>query len=1190
MKIRETFDKSKDINRRIEKVITYAASDPKRLASEISEYVVTERIESNFNELLDKMSSSMDSGTVNEIGVWVSGFYGSGKSSFSKYLAFALDNEKQIDGTPFVDLLSNQLQQKPTRQLLNKLASNFPAAVVPIDLATDQIAGATMEEISTVIYYNTLSHIGYSSAEKKVAYLELRLDRDGKYEEFKKAAQEILDAPWSEAQNDPMAGLSVASQLAPVFYPKLFKDEESFQNLNIEEVTSEKDRVESMLEILKKKTGKKYVIFVLDEVGNYVASRKNLITNLEGLAKNLKEVGKSKAWIIATAQQTLTEDNPRAQLNSPQLYQLEARFPIQIDLEAEDIKEICIRRLLGKSTSGESQIGELFDAHGQKLRLSTKLEDTSYYDSDFDKTTFVNLYPFLPHHFQILLELLGRLAKSSGGIGLRSAIKIIQDVLIDKTSLGEGGIALADQEIGTLANTVTLYDGLRKEVERSFRAVVNSVSKTETSFGKDSTHAQVAKSIAILQILDNLPATQKNIAALMQPSVTDDSLFDQVGDALREIIAEQAIPLSLKDNQYRFLSDAILSIEQERRMVTVPESERKNALNGQIRELFTPKPTASIDGERRVPSGLRTLIGSSNSPLEGEREAAHFVLSLVEPADYDAQIEQLLNDSCQRANDRFIYVVAKKPQGLDEKIIDAKQCEKTHRTHRHSIEPDVRDFAESLNQNASNVLNEVLRSMKSSLANGSFIFRGQRTAVSERDTEFNPACQKELKEAAEVILEKYKLAPVRVGSEQPESFLRADLHQMTSRLDPLGLIKQESGSPIVKTEDSALSEIVEFLESRGDQLGKSLLDHFSEPPYGWAKDTTRYLVAALIHAGLLKFRVSGEETFVQGDLACSGIKTNQIFNKTGVGLRETKPDPEALLRARQRLIDLTGDQVMPSEKSISTSVMAHFPDLQTEYNSLDGDLRELGLSGSDRVYAISQAISGLIKGDGSSAPQQLGLVECPLIDDLNWAQAVRDALKAGLKNILQSLNILGQGVENLPNSGIPGNVKTQSEEVLQEIESLKGSEEFYKQSSRFKELHDQLEKLGSQGTSDLMADHVKIKKDALDSLQKSSTWRNLDDDTREQINKDFENISVEVDADLAGLKKLVDHEYDMNTRLRQIKDQAESISKEKVKAKEGSIHPMPVPRRFDTEDQVDELIKRLQGMKDKLPADVDWKF
>lgn len=1189
MKIRETFDESKDINRRIEKVITYAASDPQRLANEISEYVVTDRIESSFDELLDKMNSSMDSGTVNEIGVWVSGFYGSGKSSFSKYLAFALDDAKQIDGTPFVDLLSKQLQKTATRQLLNKLASNFPAAVIPIDLASDQIAGATMEEISTLLYYKTLSHIGYSSAEKKVAYLELKLDKDGKYEEFKEAAKEILEAPWSEAQNDPMVGLQVASQLAHQFYPKLFKDEDAFQNLNIEGITTEKERVEQMLEVLRNKTGKEYVIYVLDEVGQYVASRQNLILNLDGLAKNLKEVGMSKAWIIATAQQTLTEDNPRAQLNAPELYRLNARFPIQIDLEAEDIKEICIRRLLGKSSSGESQISELFDAHGQKLRLSTKLEETSYYDSDFDKTTFVNLYPFLPHHFQILLELLGRLAKSSGGIGLRSAIKIIQDVLIDSSSLGEGAVALADQRIGTLANTVTLYDGLRKEVERSFRAVANSVSKTETSFGKDSIQANVAKSVAILQILDNLPATQKNIAALMQPSVTDDSLFDQVGDALKKIQDEQAIPLSLKDNQYRFLSDAILSIEQERRLATVPESERKNALNSQIRELFTPKPTATIEGDRKVGSGLRTLTGSNISSLEGEREPVHFVLSMVDPADYDGQIDQLLNESCQRANERFIYLVAKKPQGLDDKILEAKQCEKTHRAHRHSIEPDVRDFAESLNQNASKILSEVLRSMNTSMANGSFIFRGQRTAVSGRDNEFHAACQKELKEAAETILEKYKLAPIRVGSEQPESFLRADLSQVTSRLDPLGLIKQESGSPAVKTEHPALSEIVEFLESRGDQPGKSLLDHFSEPPYGWAKDTTRYLVAALIHAGVLKFRVSGEETFVQGDLAYSGIKTNQTFNKTGVGLRETRPDPQALLRASQRLIDLTGDQLLPNEKRISECVMAHFPDLQTEYNSLDGDLRELGLSGSDRVYAISQAISGLIKGDGSSAPQQLGLPECPLIDDLNWAQKVKDALKSGLKDVLQSLNGLGQGVDNLPNSGIPGSIKTQAEEVLNEIDSLKKTEDFFEQSSLFKELHDQLEKLGSQGTQDLQEEQAKFKEDSFSSIKKSSVWKKLDDDTRDQIEKDFKSLTVEVDADLAGLKKLVDHEYEINTRLRQIKEQAEEVSKKNPRASAGLRISMPAPSRFDTEAEIDEVIKRLQAMKEKLPADVDWE-
>src|SRR5207342_1484430 len=114
-------------------------------------------------------------------------------------------------------------------------------------------------------------------------------------------------------------------------------------------------------------------------------------------------------------QQTLTEDDPRAALNSPELFKLSARFPIQIDLESSDIKEICHRRLLGKSVEGDKILGDCFDKHGQALRHNTKLQDAKYYDADFDRQTFINLYPFLPAHFDILLHLLGALAKSTGG-------------------------------------------------------------------------------------------------------------------------------------------------------------------------------------------------------------------------------------------------------------------------------------------------------------------------------------------------------------------------------------------------------------------------------------------------------------------------------------------------------------------------------------------------------------------------------------------------------------------------------------------------------------------------------------------------------------------------------------------------------------------------------------------------------
>ena len=154
-------------------------------------------------------------------------------------------------------------------------------------------------------------------------------------------------------------------------------------------------------------------------------------------------------------------------------------------------------------------------------------------------------------------------------------------------------------------------------------------------------------------------------------------------------------------------------------------------------------------------------------------------------------------------------------------------------------------------------------------------------------------------------------------------------------------------------------------------------------------------------------------------------------------------------------------------------MVKHFPDLQVKYSTLDGDLRELGLSGSDRISTIAQSISDLIKGDASSAPQQLGLEQCPLINDLAWAQNVTQSLRSGLKEILQSLNNLSQIIHSLPNGGIPGDIRSQSEDIFNEIDSLKNSDDYCNQIDRFKELHDALEKLGSEGFKALEEQHAK---------------------------------------------------------------------------------------------------------------------
>src|SRR5262249_14206818 len=183
--IRNLFDPQKDIYRNIEKVITYSASQEDRLRAEIAEYIVTEHIEEEFLKLLDKMQLAMESGGENEIGVWVSGFYGSGKSSFTKYLGLAFDNGTQIDGDPFIKRLQDRMNKPQPKALLDTVARRFPAEVVLLDLAGEMLAGATLAEVSSVLYFKVLQWAGYSR-NLKVFALELRLKKDGRFGEFER--------------------------------------------------------------------------------------------------------------------------------------------------------------------------------------------------------------------------------------------------------------------------------------------------------------------------------------------------------------------------------------------------------------------------------------------------------------------------------------------------------------------------------------------------------------------------------------------------------------------------------------------------------------------------------------------------------------------------------------------------------------------------------------------------------------------------------------------------------------------------------------------------------------------------------------------------------------------------------------------------------------------------------------------
>ena len=1200
MQIKQLFDPSKGIDRAIEKVISYGADAEKRLKIEISEYVATDSIEEHFGDLLTKMQLAMEQGGENEIGVWVSGFYGSGKSSFTKYLGLAFDDSVVVDGRPFIDHLKDRLTKSQTKSLLNTVAKRFPAAVIMLDLASEQVAGATMEDVATVLYYKVLQWAGYSR-NLKVAALERKLQIDGRYGEFLELFKNYTEGEeWKTLQNDELVVDGLIPSIAHEMYPQFFKTDSAFTTESSEIIRFENDRVAEMIDIVRQHSGKEYIIFIVDEVGQYVGSRDNLILNLDGLAKNLKNIGDGKVWMIGTAQQTLTEDSEKAALNSAQLYKLKDRFPIQINLESSDIKEICYRRLLGKSPDGAEQLGKLFDQHGQGLRHATKLEDARVYEADFDKEGFTNLYPFLPAHSEILPTLLGQLAKSTGGIGLRSAIKVIQDILIE----GVNGQATANQKVGWLANTVTLYDALGKDIKSAFPTKHQAVGKVQSSNYYDSTlHINIAKTVAVLEILTNLPVTRQNTLALMHSDISQTQDEKAFNAAVDDLINEANIPFSEQDGYLGFISEKLTEIQRARNEIALKTVELRKILSETLKNSFSPLPKVQVEGSLVVITGLKLQnINGLPSSLDGDRNAVQTLVDFVDPVEYDKTLADLVTGSRERANQSTIYLLGRKSPEVDDLLANIYRCEEIARRHRNDADKEVKEYCNNeLDRAQGKLVPELQRILKRALQAGSFVFRGTQTAVDTFAQDLLDANKKHLKEVGNRVYERYNEAPIRADSVLAEKLLKAGLSGATSVTDPLSLvIKDSTGSFTIDENHKGLVSIRDYIERSGTVDGKKILEDFSRPKFGWAQDTTRYMLAAMLISGEIKLKVAGRELTSVGQQAIDAFKTNRSFANAGVSLRDDKPSTKICASAAERLGEVIadGNLVLPLEDEISKSAQKNFPVFQKQFAPLGEKLNRLNVPGQQRVEELQQALADVLFNDCSDATQRMGAEDSNLYSNLKWAAEVKLSLDQGLESTLQELDSQSRGIERLPGSGIPGDLKTELAETLSQLKQRLNQEDFYQHQADLSTTLSDMKIRVVDAANKMTQDVEQSLKDAQEELPRSPGWEEITADERNNLLGQLEQFGGKVEQSLLGIHELLNRDYEVTSTLRSlqksVKETAEQRRLQREKEKNdrllqekaaGTYKPtlyqrkLAIPSRINSLVSIESLIQLLQQFK-----------
>jgi hypothetical protein len=302
MLIRDLF--RHDINRHIEEVVKVDLGDEAVVVEELDEYVVTHHILGEFEKVCDAYQEAIlvPNQSTN---VWVSGFFGSGKSAWAKTLGYLLENPTVV-GRAAAERFFERANAPALMALCNTIHSRAPTLSVFLNLATgSDVVAREGESVVLPVYRALLKRLGYS-ANVLLAELEWDLEGDRRLGQFEECFAEVVGRPWSQRRYNTLAR-SEASRTLHVLNPATFPQADSWTLSATEPIVDATFVATRATQLLARRgDGAKRIVFVVDEAGQYVARSVERMLALQGLAEAC-QVHNGQVWLVITSQESLQD-------------------------------------------------------------------------------------------------------------------------------------------------------------------------------------------------------------------------------------------------------------------------------------------------------------------------------------------------------------------------------------------------------------------------------------------------------------------------------------------------------------------------------------------------------------------------------------------------------------------------------------------------------------------------------------------------------------------------------------------------------------------------------------------------------------------------------------------------------------------------------------------------------------------
>lgn len=851
MKLKDLF--KKDITRNIETVIK--ADDKDNVLQEVEEYVIT-------NEIAKKLTDFFE--TYNHYdginGVWISGFFGSGKSHLLKILSYVLEN-KTVHGKHLGELFANKVTEdaKLKADILSGTRIDAESILFNIDQQAQITSKADANAILEVFYKVFYDHLGFYGFRPHVAEFEAWLAKEGKYESFQEAFNNEYGKTWKESRVDyvnPLIADAIANACASVFNTDASKYEDILDKYDETQKYSIEHFAEKVNTYLQSKRKGFRLNFFVDEIGQYIADNTKLMLNLQTIAESLATRCKGQSWIIVTSQEDLEMvigDDSKSQSND--FSKIIGRFRIRIPLTSANVDEVIEKRLLEKNEDAEALLNKMWTTDKDNMATLLSFSDSGiqykWYKGEAD---FVSKYPFTPYQFDLFQWCIKALSRQNAfqgkhaSVGERSMLGVFQEVLKDIKNDDERRLVSFDQ----------LFEGIRSTIKGE---VHNAITLAEKQLN-NRLAIKILKALFLVKYYDNFKKTKKNISVLMIDSLDVDLKAHEkaVDEALN--LLEQQTYVQRNGDVYEYLTDDEKDIEDAIKSTDIDPS--------QLTLLFNEIIFDEILKDTRI----RYL--ENKQDYEFSRKVDGVVFS----REKELTIEIVTPNSENYDNTGYYagqsmgnnaLVIFKLPPD-DLLIRDTKTLIKTEKyikqnqstTNKDGIKRILFDKAQ---QNIER-RRQIIASLKNMLSDATIYLNGTVHSVSNT-TDGRTKITYAFQDLVKLAYPKLKLLGNHSFDEQQiKNIMRTKTDDLFANDDT--------------TLSAAENEMLQLIQRRKKQDDRTTLtdlkDHFSKKPYGWPPFAVWGVTARLYKRGKIEARQ--DSNILEDDKMLDAIMNNRHWSNT----------------------------------------------------------------------------------------------------------------------------------------------------------------------------------------------------------------------------------------------------------------------------------------------------------------------